>query len=136
MQLVVDTNIVVSALLRKGDTRRVLLSNSFEFFSPESMKLEVLKHKKEFMEKGSMGEEEFFVVLGLELENISVLPVEEYSPFKKKALGLCPEGHEDDWPFIAVALKLGCPLWSQDSALKRHGVVKVLNTKEVMEELR
>ncbi|MDD5162774.1 MAG: PIN domain-containing protein [Candidatus ainarchaeum sp.] len=135
MQLVADTNILVASLLRKGDTRKLLFSKVFELFAPESITLEILAHKEEFKQKGSMTESEFETALALELENVTILPVEEYGLLKQKALELCPKGHEDDWPFIALALKINCALWTQDSALKKQSQVKVFNTTELLKEL-
>src|SRR3989344_3432685 len=135
MQFVVDTNIVVAALIRKGDTQKLLLSNLFEFFSPDLVSGEVLKHKLEFMQKASMNEAEFLSALELGFENIVVAPPEEYLQFKGKALSICPEGHKDDWPFIALALKLDCAVWSNDSALKRQQKIKVFSTAEMLKKI-
>lgn len=125
MQLVADTNIVVAALLRKGSTRSLLFSKKVELFSPDRVGIEILKHKEEFMEKASMKESQFQQALELLLGEISIIPVEDYSSLKPKALKICPKGHEDDWPFLALSLRLSCPLWSNDSALKSQSEVKV-----------
>ncbi|MBN2067062.1 MAG: hypothetical protein JW744_01185 [Candidatus Diapherotrites archaeon] len=135
MQLVADTNIVVAALLRKGDTRSLLFSKKVEVFSPDRIGIEILNHKEEFMKKALMNESEFQQAVELLLEEISVIPVEEYSPLKQTALSLCPTGHEDDWPFLALSLKLSCPLWSNDSALKNQLEVKVYSTAELLKQL-
>ena len=82
-----------------------------------------------------MAEQEFRMALELELENATAVPVEEYAPFKQKALSPCPKGHEGDWPFLALALKLGCPLWSNDSALKKQSTVKAFSTDDLASEL-
>lgn len=135
MQLVADTNILVASLIRKGDTRKLLFSKKFETFSPDRIVTEILAHKEEFKQKGSMLEQEFQIALELELENIIVMPVEEYGSLRQKALLLCPKGHEKDWPFLALALKLSCPLWSNDSALKKQTSVAVLSTAELIKKL-
>ncbi len=135
MQLVADTNIVVAALLRKADTRSLLFSKEVELFCPDRIGIEILKHKEEFMEKASMNQSQFQQALELLLGEISIIPVEEYSPLKQKALSLCPKGHENDWPFMALSLKLSCPLWSNDSALKTQSGVKVYSTAELLKQL-
>jgi predicted nucleic acid-binding protein len=135
MQLVADTNVLVAALLRKGDTRKLLFSKKFEIFSPDRVITEILDHKQEFMQKGSMLEQEFQQALELELENVTVTPIEEYGQLKQKALVLCPKGHEKDWPFIALALKLDCPLWSNDSALKRQTGVQAFSTTDLLKKI-
>jgi len=134
MQLVADTNIIVASLLRKGQTRNLLFSKRLQVFSPDSVQLEILRHKEEFKQKGSMTEQQFLDALELELENIGIVPIEEYCSLKQKALLLCPKGHADDWPFIALALKIECPLWSNDAALKKQTTIRVYSTAELLQE--
>lgn len=136
MQVVADTNIVVAALLKKGDTRHILFSRQFEIFSPDRIIFEVLAHKEEFKQKGSMEEKEFQQAFELELENITIVPIEEYASFKEKALSLCPKGHEDDWPFLALALKTNCAIWSQDNGLKKQSTITIYSTAELLNELK
>jgi predicted nucleic acid-binding protein len=96
MQLVADTNILVAALLKKGGTRKLVFSKEFQIFSPDRTVAEILNHKEEFKQKGSMLEQEFQLALELELENISIAPIEDYASLKQKALALCPKKHEKD----------------------------------------
>ncbi len=74
MQLVLDTNILVASLLRKGPTRAVLFSRAFELFSPDHIVAEVMRNKEEFKKKSSTNEGEFLGSLELTLENITVVP--------------------------------------------------------------
>ena len=136
MQLVADTNIVVAFLLRKGKTRELLFSKRFDVFSPDRLESEILHNKGEFKKKASMSEEEFQLALGLGLDNLTIVPLEEYGPFKKKALSICPPKHEGDWPFFALALSLGCSLWSNDKPLKEQSVVRVFSTADLVDELK
>ena len=41
----------------------------------------------------------------------------------------------DDVPYLALALKLGCAIWSNDKELKKQSVVKVYNTQEILQLL-
>lgn len=135
MQVVADTNIIVASLLRKGDTRKILFSKKFEIFSPDRLKFEIFAHKEEFKQKTSMAEQEFIEAVELEFENLTIIPMEEYGSIKQKALKVCPEGHENDWPFIALSLKLNCPLWSNDKALKKQSIVEVFSTTELLQKI-
>jgi predicted nucleic acid-binding protein len=42
----------------------------------------------------------------------------------------------DDIDFFALALKLGCGIWSNEERLKRQSAVKVLTTEELLKSLR
>lgn len=135
MQVIADTNVLVAAFLRKGATREILFSKKLEIFSPDKITAEMLVHKEEFKQKGNMTEREFHEALELLLENITIIPVEDYGSLKRRALAFCPEGHQNDWPFFALALKLNCPLWSNDKALKSQPKVVVYSTTELLDKI-
>ena len=41
-----------------------------------------------------------------------------------------------DIDFIALALKLGSPIWSGDKLLKRQKIVEILTKKELLDKLK
>ncbi len=65
-----------------------------------------------------------------------VVFVEEsfYSEFIPLALEISPDQNDAD--FVALALKTGAPLWSNDTKLKSIRELTVLNTREVIEIAR
>ena len=136
LELVVDTNIVLAGLLRPSVTQEILLSRQNRLFLPEYSLREIEKHSEEFMKRMGKTRREFEMALFTIISNVKIMPHEEYESLEQKALSLCPEKHRDDWPFIALALKLNCPLWSNDSALKRQTAVKVYSTSELLEKLK
>jgi predicted nucleic acid-binding protein len=38
----------------------------------------------------------------------------------------------DDTPFLALALSLDCPIWSNDDHFKRQNVIKAVTTRELL----
>jgi predicted nucleic acid-binding protein len=40
-----------------------------------------------------------------------------------------------DAEYLALALKRGCVIWSEDQPLRQQDLVRVLNTKELLKEL-
>ncbi|MFA6327948.1 MAG: PIN domain-containing protein [Candidatus Micrarchaeia archaeon] len=65
------------------------------------------------------------------LANIVQIPADKYLAFKHKALELTPD--RDDWPFLALALSLSCPIWSNDRGMKGQTEVRVCSTGELVE---
>ncbi len=62
MRVVVDTNVVFSAILNiDSQIARILLysANHFEFYSCELLKLEILKHKSKILKITGYSENEF-----------------------------------------------------------------------------
>lgn len=66
-------------------------------------------------------------------ERIEVIPSSDLVPFLREAKQLSPD--PKDVQYFAAALRLNCPLWSEDKLLKRQERVKVVNTAELLHDL-
>ncbi|RLI81036.1 hypothetical protein DRP07_08175, partial [Archaeoglobales archaeon] len=55
MEIVVDTNIIISALLREGLTRRIIFLAPFEMYTVPFAKSEIKKHRNELLDKSGDG---------------------------------------------------------------------------------
>ena len=44
MKLIIDTNVIISSLLKDSTTREILLNESFDFYLPEIVMSEVKKY--------------------------------------------------------------------------------------------
>jgi len=131
MILVVDTNIIIAAAIRTTITQDIIFKYSFTLYSPEFVKEEINKHKKEILERSRLTESELDIILSILYSRIRIIPGEEYSYLKKQILEFAPD--KKDWPFLALAKHLDAILWSNDLALKRkQNVVKVVTTKELV----
>ncbi len=137
MLLVVDANIVVSALLKKGVTFDVFLLNhifrKFEFVAPEFLMVEVENHMEELSRETKLSGDEFNEVIGFLMGEINLVPSSQFADFLPKGREVSP--HFKDFEYLALALKLGCPIFSGDKALKRQSSVKVLSSRELLDLL-
>ena len=144
MLLVVDANVVFSALIREGSTLRLLEFNSIfkiiELVAPEFLWDEIEEHKEEIIKKSKLSEEELEKVLGFIMSEIKAIPEEYFSEFLEETKDISPE---DDFPYVALALKLKslgleAKILSNDKELKEilEGRVEVLSTKEILERLK
>jgi predicted nucleic acid-binding protein len=59
----------------------------------------------------------------------------ELSLFKDEAIEIMREIDINDSPFIALAMLLNCPIWSNDAHFKRQNVIKSYTTKELIDIL-
>ena len=64
---------------------------------------------------------------------IKVIPKEEYVSCLNRALEIAP--HEEDAPYLALAMHLNIPIWSNDSGIKNQTIIKVLSTNELIKEI-
>jgi len=59
MKLIVDANILFSALIKDGLTAELLISDKLQFFAPEFLFIEFAKYKDLILRKTHRNEEEF-----------------------------------------------------------------------------
>ena len=131
MDLVIDANIVVSAFIRPGNkTSELIFSNRFDFFAPEFMIEEIVKHREEIVEKSGLSGDELGLALSIISSRIKLIPFSEFREFEKRASEICPD--PDDVEYFALALQHRCALWSNDKRLKTQDVIKVMSTSEVL----
>ncbi len=130
MDLVVDANIIFSALIKEGKSAEILLNFSHNFFIPEYVFEEFERHKDEILAKTNRTEREFNEVLSELKETISIIPREEFEEYLDLAEGISPD--RDDVMYFALALKLGCGILSNDKELKSQKEVKVYSIEDLL----
>jgi len=133
MSIVVDTNIIIAAMLRDGACRRRLFTDT-EFLAPPYLLIELEAHAEELLEKAHVPREEYYQLQGIILSKIRLLRYEDIQEFIPLAERILRDIDPADSPFIACALATGSYLWSNDAALKRQTAVRVVTTKEMMRE--
>lgn len=132
-EIVVDANVIVSALMRDSATREILLGERLgKLFAPAYIKDELFKYLPEFSGRLNIGENKLKIIMNelFDTAKIEVTPFKEYSNFMNKAVQLSPD--IKDAPYFALALKLQCPIWSQDKRLKRQAEVRIYSTKDLI----
>jgi predicted nucleic acid-binding protein len=137
MELVVDANVLVAAFLRAATTRELLLNERLLLSSPEWSLIEterVLATPQFRRRLGGLTTAEVRSVLSHITSNIRIVSAAAYHRSLTDAERLAPD--PADAPYLALALHLGVPLWSNDSALKQQDAVPVYTTHELIEVLR
>ena len=131
MDLVVDANILFSALIKDGITDQFLFSGTFRLFSPEFIFEEFEKYKEELLRKTKRSDEDFFRLLDLFKRRIYSIPLEELEGYVEEAESISPD--PKDIAYVALALHLHCAIWSNDKNLKeKQNKVKVYPTHELV----
>ncbi|MFB6100564.1 MAG: PIN domain-containing protein [Candidatus Nanohalobium sp.] len=135
MELVVDSNIVISALIRDSSTRKIILDSNYRFYAPEFLRTEIEKYRDLMKEKSGLKEDEVETLLDLVLGEVEFLPIESYEDKLDKAEKLVGEEDIKDVPFIAAALHKECRIWSDDKDLRKQNRVEVKTTEGIIELL-
>jgi predicted nucleic acid-binding protein len=131
MKLVVDSNILIAGLLRDGITRGLLMEAPIEFVSPDHVFAEIRKHQSVIAKRANLSAAEFGLLLALMTERLTVVPAEDYASFLANARQRI--GHLDlgDVPFLALALKLDCGIWTHNERDFEGAGVKLWKTSDV-----
>ncbi len=133
MELVVDANILFSALIKNSTTAELLFNEELKLYTSEFIIEEFFKYEGVILQKTSRTREEFIQIMHQLKEIITVIQQDDYNPYIKEAEVLSPD--EKDIMYLALALKLNCPLWSNDKKLKQQNKINILNTAEILQLL-
>ena len=127
MILVIDTNIVLSGLLKNSKTRELLIAAPFKFIAPDTILSEIRKYKDLISKRAGLSEEEYETLFSLIIENIDTFSKEFYEDKLKEAEELINLKEETgDFPFLALALSVANNgIWTADKHFERQKKVKV-----------
>ncbi len=134
MELIIDANIVISALISmNGKTRDLIFLNNFSLFAPEYLLEEIEKYKKLIIKKSNLDEESLKLATSLIFSRIKLVSFSEFEQLLFKAKDICPDPNDIEYFVLALSKKI--PIWSDDKALKSQSVVKIFSTTELIKEL-
>ena len=130
MKLVIDTNSIISALIKNGISRRIIVSPAIQFISPDHTLKEISNYKKMICKKAKITSNEFDILFNLIFEHIAIIPKEEYEDFFDSAKTLIDD--IDDVPFIALYLASKADgIWSDDDHFKTWKGITIFRTREL-----
>jgi len=136
MIIIIDANILFSALIRDSKTREIILKSDEFFLFPSYIFVETQKYKNELLEKSNMPKEEFEKLFRLILSKVLIVPNEVLMPYREKAFEIVKDIDPKDVLFIACALAYsGSIIWSNDKKLKKQSKARILNTEEIIDSL-
>lgn len=121
--IVLDANILIRAVLGRR-VREFIVKNAdlVQFFAPDVAYADARKYLPSLLEKSGVKSEPAMAVLDA-LESI-VRPLElgVYEGLQTQALQRIAMRDADDWPVLACAMTIGCPVWTEDADFFGTGV--------------
>ena len=131
--LVVDANILVRAVLGKR-VRAVIEAHAEDvsFFVPEAAYSEAEEHLPTLVVKHG-GDPEKALSLLRSLRSLMV-PIgnDVYGEFEAEARRRLAARDPEDWPILASALAIGCPIWTEDTDFFGCGVATWTSDRVLM----
>jgi len=118
--LVIDTNLVFSALIPKASQiRDILFESNINFYSPNILISEIFKHKDKLLKSSKLTESEFDIYFNGIIERIKFIPTAFIGlDSRQKAYNLCFDVDIKDTPFVGLSIDLAIPFWTGDKKLK------------------
>lgn len=125
-RLVLDANILMRAVL--GRRVRQIIESHLEhaaFFTPDVAIADARRHLPDVVRK--RGGDDGAVIaatglLGAVALNVDEVGVEAYEGHRRAALARIERRDADDWPILATAMALDCPVWTEDQDFFGAGV--------------
>lgn len=133
MLIVADANELFSAMIAKGKTLELFFNTRIRIFAPIFIIQELKKYIKIIKEKSGLNDKDLINFLSLIAQKITFFESEQLREFLKIAEEISPD--PDDIEYFALALKLNCPIWSEDKDLKKQNTIKIISTSELMQEI-
>ncbi len=134
MKFVIDTNVLISALISDNVTRELILEMEEELYSPDFLESEMEKHKDLIKEKSGLNSTELDSLLTILIDNIFVVAEETYEEEITVADEAIGDTDKKDVPFLAVALERDAAIWSDDKHFDDQDEVEVWKTEEIVAE--
>lgn len=132
MRLIVDTNILFSALIKDSVTRKILMHINAELITIAFSEQEMLNHKKMLLQKSSLNEIEFELLLGKMKSKLVFIDDRIIAGKFEEAYEIMKKIDPQDSPFIAAALATGSDIWSDDAHFDKQQKVKIWKTKDLV----
>ncbi len=119
-KLVVDTN-VLFRLFKKGSPIRVL-SKYLTLYTPAYALFELYEKQGRVIKKLKINESDFFKIFFSLRHIVEFVPETDYTDKIQEAYEIAKDFDPKDTSFIALALKLNVPIWTNDKAMINYGL--------------
>jgi predicted nucleic acid-binding protein len=133
MRLVVDANIVISALIANSKTRELIVTIEPDLLTPEVVHDEIENYEDLIVEKSGMDADRVQQFIELLFQYIETVPASEFYEYIEQANEAIGDTDPDDVLYVACALARNASMWSDDSDFEEQDLIEVFKTGDVIE---
>ncbi|MDL0138603.1 PIN domain-containing protein [Halobacterium salinarum] len=133
MKLVIDANVVISALIADSKTRELIVTLEADLLTPAFVHDEIGNYEDLIVEKSGMEPQRVQQFIELLFQYIEVVPADEFYPYIEQADNAIGETDPDDVLYVACALASDAGIWSDDSDFDEQDAVGTYSTSDVID---
>jgi len=133
MNVVIDTDVVMSALISDSTTRELMRDINDTLVAPIQLEREIDAHRDLLEEKSGLDESAVDELLDRLFGYVAVVPDADLKPYREPALEALKDINQDDVIFLATALAVGGAIWSDDGDFRKQDLVPVVTTSDLIE---
>ena len=121
--IVLDANILIRAVLGQR-VRELILDHAatVQFFAPDVAYADARKYLPDLLKKRGVKPAAAMAVLDMLESVVRPLEFDHYAGLQQQALQRIAIRDADDWPVLACAMMIGCPVWTEDADFFGTGV--------------
>ncbi len=136
MDIVVDTNIIISALLKDSKIREIIVSSKDKLLVPEITFQEIEDHRNELIEKSGLSDKDFSILILKLKEYLTIVPNAKLVVYWKEAESIIGNIDKDDILIISASLSNNCcPIWSNDKHFLKQIKIKIYTNEEMIKRI-
>ncbi len=132
MKIIVDVNVILSALIKNSITRKIILNSGLVLYFPEPSLHKIRKYQNYVIKKSGMHEDEYHEILRGLFEYVRIIPTEEIQKNWTRAKAIMEHIDPEDVVFIASAMTFNSSIiWSDDKDFEKQKSVKIIKTHRI-----
>jgi predicted nucleic acid-binding protein len=133
MKLVIDANVVISALIADSKTRELIVTLEPDLLTPAFVYDEIENYEELIVEKSGMESDRVAQFIDLLFQYIKVVPADDFYPSIDSADEAIGDTDPDDVLYLACAVACDAAIWSDDSDFNEQDLVETYSTSDVID---
>lgn len=131
MDLIVDTNSILAALIRDSAARKIIFKSGFRFYAPEDIVKEIFSQLELIGVKTGLKDVEVQTLAHFITSYFTTVPLSRYEDFILQARDLIAD--PADIQFVALALAVpNDGIWTADKHFEQQNRIKVWKTTDLL----
>ncbi|MFC6764309.1 PIN domain-containing protein [Natrinema soli] len=132
MKLVIDANVVISALIADSKTRELIVTLEPDLLTPVFVYDEIENYEDLIVEKSGMKPGRVVQFIDLLFQYIEVVSADDFYPAIETAQAAIGDTDPDDVLYLACAIASDAAIWSDDSDFDEQNLVETYSTSDVI----